>query len=432
MKNSLESKLLLFIMFTFGIVSYAQINICRTADLNQKTKKSDPTFLKKIQDAELKTQEWIKTASQSKRTQKKTNQVVTIPVVVHVLWHEEIENISDTQIQSQIDVLNKDFRLLNSDKLSSSHPFFGTIADAQIQFVLAKQDPMGIATNGITRTYTDTVVFDIDVVDYLQKFTASGGINNWEPTKYLNIWVCNLKGNNLGFTTFPVDLATYPEKDGITMNYRTFGTTGVAGLGDFTPYNLGRITTHEVGHWLNLLHIWGDDYCGDDLVADTVPAYTYNVSCPDFPSNPNNSCTPGSDANGEMYMNYMDYVNDDCKNMFTLGQVTRMQAALNMERSGILTSLGGIGGTLATTTFESENALQLYPNPSTGVFSFTNDSSEKLKIIVLDSTGKKLKTLENIEKGNSKIDLSNLKNGVYYFKTQISGVWTTKKVIIAK
>jgi hypothetical protein len=429
MENFLKLSILLF-MFIVGATSYAQTKKCNTTALLEKRMKEDPTLLKRIQKSELKIQQWI--TSQSKSMQKKTAQIVTIPVVVHILWHEAVENISDAQIQSQIDVLNRDFRFLNTDKLPSTHPFFGAIADAQIQFVLAKQDPKGNATNGITRTFTNKIEFDGK--DESEKFTAEGGIDNWEPTKYLNIWVCNITclDNNcsLGYAHYASELAGFPNYDGVVIRYEAFGTIGTAGTNGFSVNDLGRTTTHEVGHWLNLNHIWGDKDCGDDLIADTKQSQNANYDCPSFPHNPNNTC--GSDANGEMYMNYMDYVDDNCMNMFTQGQATRMQATLNLERVGILTSLGGIS--LGVTSFELENAFQPYPNPSNGIFNlnFSNYPSEKTKITVLDLLGKKLKTIENLENGNLKIDLSNLKNGMYFLKIQTDGALTTRKIIITK
>jgi Secretion system C-terminal sorting domain/Pregnancy-associated plasma protein-A len=427
----LKLNILLFV-FVVGFISNAQTKKCNTTVLLEKKIKEDPTLLRRIQNAELKTQQWI--TSQSKATQKKTAQIVTIPVVIHVLWHEAVENISDAQIQSQIDVLNKDFRLLNTDKLPSTHPFFGDIADTQIQFVLAKQDPKGNPTNGITRTFTNKLNFDGN--DESEKFTAKEGIDNWKPTKYLNIWVCNIDcptSNNctLGYAHFPDELANFPEYDGVVIRYEAFGTIGTAGSNGFSS-NLGRTATHEVGHWLNLNHIWGDTDCGDDLVADTKPSKASNYDCPNFPYNPNSTC--GSDANGEMYMNYMDYVDDNCMNMFTRGQVARMQAALNLERVGILTSLGGTAS-LGVANFDLDNALQLYPNPSSGIINlnFANYSSfEKTKITVLDIEGKKLKTIENIANSNSKIDLSSFNNGIYFLKIQADGESTTKKIIISK
>ena len=156
------------------------------------------------------------------------------------------------------------------------------------------------------------------------KFTSQGGADVWDSKKYLNIWVCNLSGSTLGFAQFPGG----PEStDGVVVDYLYFGSIGTA----TAPYDLGRTLTHEVGHWLNLRHIWGDSYCGNDFVDDTPTQQTSNSGCPSFP---HISCNNG--PNGDMFMNYMDYTHDDCLIMFTNGQKNRMIAALLNSRSELL------------------------------------------------------------------------------------------------
>ena len=156
------------------------------------------------------------------------------------------------------------------------------------------------------------------------KFTSQGGYDVWDSKRYLNIWVCNISGSTLGFAQFPGG----PElTDGVVVDYKYFGSLGTATY----PYHLGRTLTHEVGHWLNLRHIWGDSYCGNDFVDDTPTQASSNSGCPTFPSL---SCDNG--PNGDMFMNYMDYCHDDCLVMFTSGQKNRMIAALNSSRSELL------------------------------------------------------------------------------------------------
>ena len=150
----------------------------------------------------------------------------------------------------------------------------------------------------------------------------------WNTNDYLNIWVCNLASGLLGFATFPGGNASL---DGVVCDYAYFGNIGTA----TPPYNLGRTATHEVGHWLNLYHIWGDSYCGNDYVSDTPEHEESNYGCPSFPHSSNCSSTGSS---GEMFMNYMDYTNDACMYMFTNGQKNRMRATLNTTRSSLLNS----------------------------------------------------------------------------------------------
>lgn len=244
---------------------------------------------------------------------------VSIPVVVHVVYNTSRENISVTQIKSQIKVLNKDYRAKNTDRSKVPPVWTGLVTDTGVQFALATKDPNGKPTNGITRTKTTRTSFDTD--DSV-KSSATGGRNPWTTSKYLNIWVCTLANGILGYAQFPGG----PKKtDGVVILNTAFGTTGTAAA----PFNLGRTTTHEVGHWLNLRHIWGDteDCSGSDFVADTPNAAGPNYGKPTFP---HISCHNG--PNGDMFMNYMDYVDDDAMFMFTTQQVARMQTALNGPR----------------------------------------------------------------------------------------------------
>ena len=250
-----------------------------------------------------------------------------IPVVVHVVYKMAAQNISDDQIKSQIAVLTADFRKKNTDIGSVPAPFSPLAADARIEFELAKTDPAGNASTGITRTSTNVNSF---VDDDAVKSSATGGADAWPADKYLNIWVCPLGNNLLGYAQFPGGLAA---TDGVVILHSAFGTTGTAAA----PFNLGRTATHEVGHWLNLRHIWGDDgsgCAGSDFVADTPNQASENVGTPAFP---HVSC--GNGPNGDMFMNYMDYVDDVAMMMFTAGQVTRMQATLDGLRSTIGTSI---------------------------------------------------------------------------------------------
>ena len=275
--------------------------------------------------------------------------VTTIPVVVHVVYRTSTQNITDAQIQSQIDVLNADFRRLNADRTSTPSAFSGIVADAEFEFCLAKRDPNGAATTGITRTSTTVTGFtDNDNV----KFTSSGGRNAWPASSYLNIWVCPLSGGLLGYAQFPGGPAS---TDGVVIGYNYFGTTGTA----TAPFNKGRTATHEVGHWLNLYHIWGDDgtsCSGSDAVSDTPNQADEHYGCPSFPQV---SCSNG--PNGDMFMNYMDYTDDACMNSFTTGQKNRMKALFNTggSRVGLLSSQGCVppSGTCATPTTSGATSI---------------------------------------------------------------------------
>jgi hypothetical protein len=249
-------------------------------------------------------------------------QPLTIPVVVHVVYRTAAENISDAQIKSQIVALNRDYAAKNKDKSQVPPVWRGLMTDAGVQFALATKDPLGTATTGITRTKTTRTSFGTgDTV----KSKKGGGEKPWPTDRYLNIWVCTLAGGLLGYAQFPGGPA---KTDGVVILNTAFGTLGTAQA----PFKLGRTTTHEVGHWLNLRHIWGDteDCSGSDLVADTPNAATPNYGKPKFP---HISCNNG--PNGDMFMNYMDYVDDDAMVMFTAQQVARMWGALAGPRKKI-------------------------------------------------------------------------------------------------
>jgi hypothetical protein len=250
-------------------------------------------------------------------------QEVVIPVVVHVVFNSKAENVSQAQIGSQIAALNRDYSAANKDKANVPKVWTGLVTDTMIRFALATKDPNGKPTNGVTRTHTKSTSFaDNDAV----KSVATGGADPWPSNKYLNLWVCTLGGGLLGYAQFP---GGPPATDGVVILNTAFGSTGTAAA----PFNFGRSATHEVGHWLNLHHIWGDtaDCSGSDFVDDTPHAQHPNFGKPQFP---HVSCSNG--PNGDMFVNYMDYVDDDTMVMFTAGQVVRMHATLSGPRNSIV------------------------------------------------------------------------------------------------
>ena len=247
-----------------------------------------------------------------------------IDVVVHVVHRNASEDLSQAQIDSQIAALNHDFRKRNGDVSGVPAPFSPLAADARITFRLAATDPAGHPTNGVTRTRTARATGFTD--DDAVKSAATGGHDAWPAAHYLNLWACPLSGGLLGYAQFPGGPAA---TDGVVIRSTAFGTTGTAAA----PFNLGRTATHEIGHWLNLRHIWGDDGdgCGgSDFVADTPNQAGPNVGVPSFP---HVTCSNG--PNGDLFMNYMDYTDDAGMFMFSAGQVTRMQACLDGPRSSI-------------------------------------------------------------------------------------------------
>ena len=293
--------------------------MCGAMEAHLRLCEMDPEFRVRRGRIAAETEIMVRRGIAMRRVERK---VLTIPVVVHVVYNTADENISDAQIKSQIAALNRDFSASNQDKGKTPAPWQGLVSNTKIQFALAKKDPKGKATTGITRTKTKVTSFGTD--DAVKR-KATGGVPAWPTGKYLNLWVCSLGGGLLGYAQFPGGAAA---TDGVVILNTAFGTKGTA----TAPFNLGRTAVHEVGHWLNLNHIWGDtsDCTGTDHVGDTPGAQLPNYGKPAFP---HVSCNNG--PNGDMFVNYMDYVDDDTMVMFTAGQVARMQATLAGPRSDI-------------------------------------------------------------------------------------------------
>lgn len=226
---------------------------------------------------------------------------ITIPVVVHVVYNTPEQNISDAQIASQINVLNEDFNLRNRDSRLVPDYFKDLKADVGVSFTLAQT--LRVQTNRKQWGTDDGV-----------KYTSRGGSDVVDPDHNLNIWVCNLGQNLLGYAQFPLG----PQAtDGVVILYSAFGDEGTL----IKNYNKGRTATHEIGHWLNLRHIWGDATCGNDYVGDTPLHNGPNYRCPE--SGATSTCTGNPIM---MWMNYMDYTYDGCMYMFSKGQKDRMLA----------------------------------------------------------------------------------------------------------
>lgn len=267
---------------------------CATQDVLEDQLKEDPTLASRMNQIE----DFTKKSILAKRI---VNGKIEIPVVVNVLYRTASENISDAQIQSQIDILNNDFNALNSD-YNTVPPLFSDVkANIGITFVLDQ-----VVRKSTTKPSWGTK-------DVMKK-TSKGGLSPISPTTKLNLWVCTIGGGILGYAQFPGGSSA---TDGVVIDSRYFGLSGKANA----PYNLGRTATHEVGHWMNLRHIWGDATCGNDLVSDTPAHNAPNYGVPVYPHYSTCTGTPV-----EMTMNYMDYTDDNGMYMFSIGQKSRITA----------------------------------------------------------------------------------------------------------
>lgn len=308
----------LLVLWCLGtpLALHAQRN-CGTMHHWEQKVAENPKLLKLREAAEQKVADWAAHHPENERG------TITIPVVVHVVYANSTQNITAAQIQTQIDVLNADFARLNADAANTPAGFTSVAAASNFQFCLAQQDPNGNASNGIDRVQTTATGFndndDIKFLDLNVSGVNGGGTPAWDPDRYFNIWVGRLTGGLLGYAQFPDD--PNPNTFGVVIDYRYFGTIGTVQA----PYDLGRTTTHEVGHCFGLYHIWGDDggsCSGSDSVTDTPNQADATGGCPSFPQF--DACA--ALGNGYMFMNYMDYSDDACLNMFTVKQVQRMQA----------------------------------------------------------------------------------------------------------
>ena len=267
---------------------------CASQDVLAEQMKADPTLTLRMNQIEAFTQKTM-------LTKRLVSGKVVIPVVVNVLYRTAAENISDAQIQSQIDVLNKDYTASNSDFKSIPAEFYGVAANIDITFELVT-----IVRKSTTKTSWGT--------RDAMKNSKKGGINPTSPSNTLNMWACTIGGGILGYAQFPGGSSA---TDGVVIDSFYFGLSSPASY----PYNLGRTASHEVGHWMNLRHIWGDASCGNDLVSDTPVHKTSNFGVPVYPYV--STCLP---THNEMTMNYMDYTDDKVMYMFTNGQKARMTA----------------------------------------------------------------------------------------------------------
>lgn len=315
---------------------------CATVEYEQYLQEKNP---KRMSNAQF--EAWLAPLVEKQKKLQKSSKiagiVITIPVVVHVIHGGEAigtaPNITDLQVQSQITVLNQDFRkMTGTPGGTSTNP---DAADVEIEFVLAKQDPNGNPTNGIDRVNMCQPSWSTDEIESTVKPATF-----WDPSQYLNMWTVNFSRSDLlgyaqspdnsglsGISTIGGDANT----DGVVSGYKYFGSI-TQNDGSFildTTFNKGRTMTHEVGHWLGLIHIWGDSNCGEDYCADTPVHHKENYGCPS--PIPLSCDTPPVN---EMIQNYMDYTDDACMNIFTEDQKIRMVTVMNNSprRSSLKTS----------------------------------------------------------------------------------------------
>ncbi|MFM7839326.1 MAG: M43 family zinc metalloprotease [Chitinophagaceae bacterium] len=385
---------------------------CASSDYLNLEIQKDPTLALRLLEAEQTSRKGFgeEILSETPNSPSQTLRVITIPVVVHVLYHDPNEKITEQQVLSQIEILNQEFRKTHADTSLIPTAFKNLAADCYIEFALAKVTPQGYATNGIVYKSTSQSLFGLD--DRI-KFTSKGGADAWDSKRYLNIWVGNLVSGVIGYSS---PLGGPAEKDGVVIAYYAFGTSGKV----TAPYSKGRTAVHEIGHWMGLKHIWGDQYCGDDGVDDTPQQSVPTRGCP-------SASVYGNCTNAQqrlMFNNYMDLTNDDCLNMFTLGQRERIRNSFQPGAAHYaLTLSDALTATPIPEPIQSQEVqpvpIRVFPNPSTSKFIL--DVSARPQMIgtlvsVYNQLGMQVLTVR-VSGLHTEINLAALKDGMYFLRT---------------
>ena len=429
MKKYLGISFLLFVS-TF---SYSQER-CGFSTGNKLKQLKNPNWIKQQAEFEFQLREFQN--NQKGQNSRVTDKVYRIPVVVHVVHNNDSNfiggsnntNISDEQIKTQIRVLNEDYRRKVGTNGFNSNPIG---ADMEIEFELALKDPNGNATTGITRTYNAKPSFDLQ---YENQLLAN--LIHWNYEKYLNIWVVKSKNGTIGYSEFPYDsklvgLDSTPDDiagqqifDGVVIDYQNFGVC----CGSLrSSYNLGRTTTHEVGHWLGLLHPNGDEVCGNDYCNDTPQIERMNdgTTCNRLTSN----C--GGIVRTNLIENFMDYSPDRCMNIFTLDQKNRTRAAIqnSLRRQRLIQSLEPLEEKEALT-------ISVIPNP---VSNFSKvkvlfKGEKKIILSIFDLSGVLIyeEDYEGQKSNIYGIKTEKLKTGTYLLRVRAGDEMSTQRIIVIK
>jgi hypothetical protein len=412
--------ILLFLATSLLFVVQGQIsNRCGSHEAIKQQMAADPAYAKKVT-------ELLKNKGSYSRNNKKGPPLqtsITIPVVVHVLYYTADQNISDAQVQSQIDVLNEDFSATNNDYNNYDAGYRSVKGDMEINFCLVQ----------VIHRQTKHKSFGLN--DNM-KYTKRGGSDAVDPMHNLNIWVCDLGNKVLGFAYYP---GITPEKFGVVCHVNAFGRG--AGYNLFSQFNLGRTTTHEVGHCFGLAHIWGDRTCGSDEVDDTPLHNTANFGCPE--QGHLSTCT-GTPL--EMWMNYMDYTDDACMYLFSDGQVSRANFFIDSDPqlTSIINSACGTSrqpsNDITTTTNNGLNSsrtlltnnLILYPTITTGQLnvSFSEATAVRAQINIYSQTGSLMMKKQMAGKSVDQLDVSNLPNGIYFLEVSQGASRQARKFVV--
>lgn len=349
---------------------------------------------------------------------------VTLPVVFHVVYRTDEENISDLQIQSQIDILNRDFGFISDNIGNVPGEFYPLGGDTGLRFCLASVDPDGNPTAGITRTQTTVRYIGTHRESngrFSVHYDSYGGVDGWDPNRYINVWVAEADGI-LGNAYLP-GTAQYPEEDGIVMDPHFVGAVGLAALS--FPFHRGHSLTHELGHYFGLLHIWGLGNGGcqeDDGIDDTPLQERPYIGCPAYPQY---SC-----GSSDMFMNYMDYTDDRCLALFTRGQIDQMQAILVNFRPLLMENQTSCG-IPDTGKASVSDALIFYAPVSRQIVIDLQRTDNTDRTVELFAADGRLVVSGKWQYGNIYwIDTKGIPPGLFVVRLEENGEHTAQKVIV--
>lgn len=367
----------------------------------------------------------------------KSNETYKIPVVFHVVYNTAEQNIEDSVILNQLQVLKNDYQRKNADTINMRSDFDIVKGNPNINFVLAQIDPDGNPTTGITRTETNLETFiGINFMEDIErvKQTSEGGIDPWNQDRYLNIWICNMEFNDtpalLGYATPPNDLSNWPPgstsglNDGVVIQYQAIGNNNpnTVDMGDGPMNMLGRTLSHEVGHYLGLRHIWGDGDCQEEDGIDDTPnaADKSDFDC----IATKNTCT--DDIQGidlpDMIENFMDYSAEDCQNSFTQGQVDLMRGVLENQRIDLVQN-----NPASVTNFSME--ARLYPNPVDSKLNVKIEQGAADYYEIVNLQGKQILSAP-LNSSNFNINVETLNKGMYILRLRNNNTSVSTKKFI--
>lgn len=431
------NKLILFSAFLFSFSSFSQqIHQCGTYEAMQHQETLNPGYLQQVNEVFFRAKNH---QSQDRST------TYTIPVVVHIVYNNADENLPDSVIFNQIQVLNESYGYLNADTLNLRDTFNTIVGTTNIQFELATIGPDGNPSTGITRTQTDITEFgdlgmltgDMSGVERI-KSTANGGEDPWDQARYLNIWVADMSVLGftalMGYATPPDGLSNWPAgstsgmSDGVVIQYQALGSNNPilldpgTGAIDFR----GRTCVHEVGHYLGLRHIWGDGDCTQQDGIDDTPNALENSQTYGCDSLPLNTCVDNIGILGDlpnMYENYMDYSSEHCQVAFTLGQRDLMRGVIETDRWDLIDNYPLLS------TLENNNLnISIYPNPTNG--NLTISGLEESSVIEIYSDNGQL--IYHILTNETYLKINDLPAGIYFVRLSNSTAVKTKKIIVTK